>query len=432
MKSLKDRAVKRGKKGKRYPYNPYADVIKLFGAPVLSLWLRLKVHRITDRVPKRIKGSVIIAANHTSFWDPVVIFCVFWYRRLSFFAARELFEKPINSFFFKNMNCIAVNREQFNTDALRCACHRLSSKKGLVIFPEGAINRSKNGISDYKHGTVYLAIKSRCSVVPVYIDIREKWYQRTHVIVGEPIDVGLEFGHLSRDVAVDEASKYLRQKELELVEFYKSKIKKHCSDVDVAYKIIPNDGDIEPVYPEERAMEIDRVGNDKVKREKYFAWKLLEDTVEKRYGRPFTDFTFEKNENGKWTCGDFFFSISHSGDVVAVAVSEKEVGIDVERVKRHIDGLEERVMSEAELQRFYRADPDKRQEMFIKLWTQKESIFKTLNEKSFLPSTIEAESFNTYTKRLEFDGEAYYLSVCGEDVSDMDWQNECCDQEGQL
>ena len=79
-------------------------MIKIGGGLGLYLYLRPRVYRISKSVPKRIRGGILIAANHRSMKDPLILFLVFWYRRLYFPAASELFEKPINRFFFHNMN----------------------------------------------------------------------------------------------------------------------------------------------------------------------------------------------------------------------------------------------------------------------------------------------------------------------------------------
>ena len=81
----------------------YSEMIKLFGGIGFFLYLRPKAVRISDKVPKRIKGGVLIAANHRSVRDPLILFLVFWYRRLYFPATEELFKKPLNRFFFKNL-----------------------------------------------------------------------------------------------------------------------------------------------------------------------------------------------------------------------------------------------------------------------------------------------------------------------------------------
>ena len=89
----------------------------------------------------------------------------------------------------------------------------------------------------------------------------------------------------------------------------------------------------EPIYPPERQAEIEKCSNEKVKREKYFVWKLLEYAIFNTIGEPIENFNFEKNPNRKWVSDRVYFSLSHSDGVVAVALSDREVGVDIERIR---------------------------------------------------------------------------------------------------
>ena len=63
----------------------------------------------------------------------------------------------------------------------------------------------------------------------------------------------------------------------------------------VAIGAIPTELEIKDVYPCERKAEIDRCANPRVRKEKYFAWELLKNTVEKNLNIPFESLCFEKN-----------------------------------------------------------------------------------------------------------------------------------------
>lgn len=76
------------------------------------------------------------------------------------------------------------------------------------------------------------------------------------------------------------------------------------------------------------------------------------------------------------------FNISHSGDVVACAVSEKPVGIDVEKIRPVKARLAEKICTPAELD-WLRAAPGwadtlagEAVERFFRIWTAKEAWFK--------------------------------------------------------
>lgn len=99
----------------------------------------------------------------------------------------------------------------------------------------------------------------------------------------------------------------------------------------VFYAIIP-DGKIEKTGNILRDEEICSALNEKVKRQKFFAWKLLQKGLNKLGFNPL-DIEFFKSGNGKWTSNKVNFSISHSEKAVVVAISDLPVGVDVEKQK---------------------------------------------------------------------------------------------------
>ena len=222
---------KRKKKRRLSLRSFYSEMIKLFGGFGLFLYLRPKVVRISERVPKSIKGGVLIAANHTSMLDPLILFLVFWRRRLYFPATEELFKKPINRFFFKNMNCIRIERNSPNTSAVRTMCEWLKEDKAIAIFPEGAINTSEE-LLNYKKGTAFMAKRSGKPVLPVYIGKREKRLEPLYVVIGEPIDVTEMCKDMPKAEAMAKVSEHLRDAELALAEHYE-KIKKRGGEVNI-------------------------------------------------------------------------------------------------------------------------------------------------------------------------------------------------------
>jgi 4'-phosphopantetheinyl transferase len=76
---------------------------------------------------------------------------------------------------------------------------------------------------------------------------------------------------------------------------------------------------------------------------------------------------------------DLVFSISHAGDVVAVALARgARVGLDVEALDRRVDlpALAKRILNPADLARFSAvAEPD-RARAFFRAWTGKEAVLK--------------------------------------------------------
>ncbi len=137
---------------------------------------------------------------------------------------------------------------------------------------------------------------------------------------------------------------------------------------------------------------------------------------------------FKINNYGKPYLKDwdeFHFNISHSGKWVVCAISNKPVGIDVERIKDLNIKIADRFFSKEEVEDLYKIKKSERLKYFFDLWTLKESYIKAdgrglnipLNSFSF--RVIDNEIiFNTqnnlkncFFKRYKID-QYYKLSIC--------------------
>ncbi len=168
------------------------------------------------------------------------------------------------------------------------------------------------------------------------------------------------------------------------------------------------------VYPKERNAEISACSHERVRTEKYCVWRLLEYAVAHSFGKQFDKLRFEKTESGKWTCPELYFSLSHSHGLVAVAVSRKPVGVDVELIDGcHTEGLRKKLLNECELA-YYDALPEEERPLYItERWTEKESEFKRSDAPGFCPGSIEVRSTKSMT--LTVGERRYVLSVSSTD-----------------
>ncbi|MBE6673621.1 MAG: 4'-phosphopantetheinyl transferase superfamily protein [Ruminococcaceae bacterium] len=181
--------------------------------------------------------------------------------------------------------------------------------------------------------------------------------------------------------------------------------------VDVYLGVIPEKVKISSVYPKERAKEIKACSNDRVKREKYCAWKLLEYALNRTFGAKIKELEFIKGENGRWSTPTHHFSISHTDGMVAVSVSRAMVGVDIEKESDKLLSVVPRLLTQDELLEYEKLEQESKLSYLGTKWTQKESIFKSLDEKGFIPHKIEVKEYETYTREIETEGNKYYLSV---------------------
>lgn len=104
----------------------------------------------------------------------------------------------------------------------------------------------------------------------------------------------------------------------------------------------------------------------------------------------------EFGKKPRLSCANIYFSLSHSEDVTAIAMSDRNVGIDIEWGR-------ERDYNKI---KFIKADC---LDTFYKEWTKHEAYYKYLGtgiKKEPVDNSLTYETFILYEK--------YYLSVCSE------------------
>lgn len=77
---------------------------------------------------------------------------------------------------------------------------------------------------------------------------------------------------------------------------------------------------------------------------------------------------------------DVFFNLSHSGDLVCCAISNYQVGIDVQKHGIVKEGIAQRFFTQQDNQMLAACEEAKREELFFRMWSVKESFIKYTGE----------------------------------------------------
>ena len=184
--------------------------------------------------------------------------------------------------------------------------------------------------------------------------------------------------------------------------------------LDVYVTTIPNDVEITKCQPLARYKEIIKCKSQKVQTQKYVGWKLLEYALKRTFGYKMSDLKFVKRKDGKWECDKCYFSISHSNLGVAVAISKKPVGVDIEFIKDVNGKAIERVLCEEERQSLIKGNALNDSVALLTVWSQKESLFKMEGKGGFKPVKINTVNAPVYTKKILINGQEYLLSTSSE------------------
>jgi 1-acyl-sn-glycerol-3-phosphate acyltransferase len=133
--------------------------------PLMRLALRL---RIEGRENLRRSGAQIIASNHTSQIDPVIVGYASGLET-SFLAKEEVFRaSPALAWLIRTYHAYPVNRGAGDVGALRRCSELLGSNRSVVLFPEGT--RSKSGtLQALRPGVAMLSIMNRVPIVPAFV-----------------------------------------------------------------------------------------------------------------------------------------------------------------------------------------------------------------------------------------------------------------------
>ncbi len=115
------------------------------------------------------KGGCIIASNHLSNLDPIIL-SLASPRILSFMAKKELFAgNKVFAWLISSLNAFPVDREKADLKSVRQAIEKLKKQgRTMIVFPEGTRSRDGN-IHGAQPGLGLLAAKSGVPVVPALI-----------------------------------------------------------------------------------------------------------------------------------------------------------------------------------------------------------------------------------------------------------------------
>ena len=159
--------------------------------PAFWVWLRLSKQ---GRKYARVKGGMIVAANHRSFLDPFVIGASLpWRKPMCYVAKRELFDKRWQGWLLSRCGAFPIRRGESDEEAMKTARMVLERGGTVCIFPEGTRIRS-GSLSTPKRGVGRLALQTGVPVLPVAVHgterVRRGWRIRPRKVrlrMGPPV-----------------------------------------------------------------------------------------------------------------------------------------------------------------------------------------------------------------------------------------------------
>jgi 1-acyl-sn-glycerol-3-phosphate acyltransferase len=167
-------------------------ILGRLGAALMSVLaaalFRIRVSGI-ERVPER--ASAVLAANHVSALDGVLLGIVVWRMRrrvTRFLTGVEFFRNPLFRAVLRAYRQIPLRRGAGDEDALADAVATLRADAVAGIFPEGRVNAEVDGrLQPGRTGVARIALASAAPVVPVGIWGTQRRWPRSGLRLGRPI-----------------------------------------------------------------------------------------------------------------------------------------------------------------------------------------------------------------------------------------------------
>jgi len=168
-------------------YSGWRQLCRVFGSAAFGV-------RCFDQHNVPTSGGAVLACNHQSFLDPVMV-GLGLRRQVSYMARDSLFRNFAFGWLIRSVNAFPVKRNTADLGAIREALRRLKKGRLVLLFGEGT--RTRDGrIAPLESGIVMLARKAQVPVIPVTIDGAFEVWPRHHklcqlgvirVIYGQPM-----------------------------------------------------------------------------------------------------------------------------------------------------------------------------------------------------------------------------------------------------
>ena len=168
-------------------YSGWRQMCRVLGSAAFGI-------RCFDRHNVPAAGGAVLAGNHQSFLDPMVV-GLGLHRQVSYMARDSLFRNLAFGWLIRSLNAFPVRRNTADLGAIKEALRRLKKGQLVLLFGEGT--RTHDGrIAPLQPGIAMLARKAQVPVIPVVIDgafeawprHRKLWrFETIRVAYGEPM-----------------------------------------------------------------------------------------------------------------------------------------------------------------------------------------------------------------------------------------------------
>ena len=389
-----------------------SDIIHWFIFTQIWFWQRPLFKYVDKDAKKALKTPFIVVGNHQGFSDFLFVYYLWFKKRIWWLVTEKMFDTKFKAWLYKRLLCLQIDPDNGSIQDMRLAIDALNANNIVGIYPEGHINFETSQTKTFKGGATFLAYQAGVNSIQVYRERRKHWWQRQRIIVGKPYNVKEMLGDKASRADLEKLNEQIYQNEMELKRIYQTWAPaKKCQRNNIQVFISPRTFDCNmKIRSKERLEEINRTKDKQSRIDKIYAWKVLEKVFKEEYGEDINKLHLHKLDSGKWSCDKYNLSISHSGDLIAVAIGKYNCGVDIQAVDEieysadminltlHDDEINENI----------------NKDYLIRNWSVKEAQYKLDGFSGFCPKNMKLDEIkNADTRAISYKGKDYHLSVVG-------------------
>ncbi|WNV58317.1 lysophospholipid acyltransferase family protein [Oscillospiraceae bacterium NTUH-002-81] len=152
---------------------------------------RIQVIR-EENVPK--DRAVLYVGNHKSYFDILLTYSRVP-RLTGYVAKKEMESFPILSIWMKRLHCLFLDRKDIKQGlkTILTGIDLIKNGISVCIFPEGTRNKSNDRLLPFKEGSLKMAEKTGCPIIPFAITNSSKLFE-DHMPFVRPCDIIIEYG----------------------------------------------------------------------------------------------------------------------------------------------------------------------------------------------------------------------------------------------
>ena len=145
-----------------------------------------------ENVPK--DRAVLYVGNHKSYFDILLTYSRVP-RLTGYVAKKEMESFPILSIWMKRLHCLFLDRKDIKQGlkTILTGIDLIKNGISVCIFPEWTRNKSNDRLLPFKEGSLKMAEKTGCPIIPFAITNSSKLFE-DHMPFVRPCDIIIEYG----------------------------------------------------------------------------------------------------------------------------------------------------------------------------------------------------------------------------------------------